>query len=282
MNVVTTTCVYPYPEIKDIDKLKRLAKIGFNCLDLDLCYLLEPSHPGRKENWREWVNELKETADKLGVKYTHSHACGNAAIRGVSIERCFEICSLLGIKYTVIHPIHQKADGSFFYDDDDFVKVNADAYKGLLPLAEKYGVVILTENILWEASSRLEAIEKLVKAVNSEWFGWCFDTGHIHCLHREVSQLREMTIMPLSLHIQDNRGKEERFGKDAHMLPGDGTINWKEFLDILYEKDYKGDLVLEAHHQSCEAPDEMRDTILAELFSRVCKMKEYLTSLYKK
>lgn len=281
MNIVTTTSVYPYPEISEIDILKRLAKIGFKHLDLDLCYMLDAKHPGRSENWREWVNELKELSEKLGVEYTHSHACGNAAIRGLAIERCFEICNLLGIKYTVIHPIHQKADGSFFNDDDEFVKVNADAYRGLLELAEKYQVVILTENILWEASSRIEAIERVVKEVDSKWFSWCFDTGHIHCLHREVSQLREMEIMPLSLHIHDNHGKEERFGKDSHLIPGYGNIDWKEFLDILFEKNYKGELVLEAHHQSYEAPDNERDAILADLLSRACKMREYIESKTK-
>lgn len=277
MNIVTSTCVYPI-EISDMEKLERLAKIGFTHLDLDLCYLVDPNHPARQENWREWVTALKERADELGVKFTHSHAPGNSGIRGVAIERCLEVCQILGIKYTVLHPIHQKPDGSFFYDNDEFVRVNADAIRPLLPLAEKLGVVILTENILWEASSRLEAITALVEEVNSEWFGWCFDTGHIHCLHREVSQLRDLPVVPLSLHIQDNKGKEERFGKDAHLMPGDGTIDWKEFLDILYEKDYKGDLVLEAHHQSVEAPDNERDAIIAEILSRTEKMRDYLNN----
>lgn len=274
MNIVTTTCVYP-TEIPDIEKLERLAKIGFKHLDLALDYIVDPQHPARQENWREWAIALKNRADELGVKFTHSHAPGNSAIRGEIIERCFQVCQVLGIKYTVLHPYHQKPDGSFFYDNDEFVRVNADAVRPLLPLAEKYGVTILTENILWEASSRLEAITAFVEEVNSERFGWCFDTGHIHCLHREVSQLRDLPVVPLSLHVQDNKGKEERFGKDAHLLPGDGTIDWKEFLDILREKNYQGDLVLEAHHQSIEAPDSERDAILADLLSRAEKMRAY-------
>ena len=90
-----------------------------------------------------------------------------------------------------------------------------------------------------------------------------------------------MEIMPLSLHIQDNHGKEERFGKDSHLIPGYGNIDWKEFLDILYEKNYKGELVFEAHHQSYEAPDNERDAILADLFTRACKMREYIESKTK-
>ena len=42
---------------------------------------------------------------------------------------------------------------------------------------------------------------------------------------------------------------------------------------------YRGDLVLEAHHQSIEAPDEKRDTILSELMSRAKQMASYYESI---
>jgi sugar phosphate isomerase/epimerase len=63
------------------------------------------------------------------------------------------------------------------------------------------------------------------------------------------------------------------------MIPGDGNIDWKGFLETLHEIGYKGDLVLEAHHQSIEAPDDERDAILRELLFRAEKMNEYIESL---
>ena len=80
---------------------------------------------------------------------------------------------------------------------------------------------------------------------------------------------------PLSLHVQDNHGEK----KDEHLLPGDGTVDWKLFLETLHKIGYKGELVLEAHHQSIDAPDNERDAILTDLLTRAQKMREYLLRL---
>ena len=42
-----------------------------------------------------------------------------------------------------------------------------------------------------------------------------------------------------------------------------------------------GDIVLEAHHQSLDAPDEEREAILSDLLCRAQKMKRYLESIAK-
>jgi hypothetical protein len=47
------------------------------------------------------------------------------------------------------------------------------------------------------------------------------------------------------------------------------------FLDTLHAVGYGGDLVLEAHHQSIDAPDDRRDTILTDLLHRAEKMLAY-------
>ena len=87
--------------------------------------------------------------------------------------------------------------------------------------------------------------------------------------------MRDAEVVPLSLHVQDNHGPGSG---DEHLLPGDGVIDWKRFLDLLVEIGYRGDLVLEAHHQSLEASDGERDAILADLLGRAEKMRAYLES----
>ena len=62
-------------------------------------------------------------------------------------------------------------------------------------------------------------------------------------------------------------------------MPGDGDIDWKEFLDVLHTIGYKGEMVLEAHHQSLDAADEDRDAILREIYERADKMRKYFLSL---
>lgn len=275
MNIVTSTCVFPYNYPCE-KALLRLSDIGFKHLDLAMDYCAGDSDcQFNSDNWEFWANQLRELGDKHGVVYTHSHAWGDATTRDPKIFRCFDVCKALGIKYSVVHPYYKKADGSFIYDDEEFVKVNAELIKPLLEYAAKNEVTILSENLLWGSSIRATAISALVKEVNSPYFGWCYDTGHANAHDISCRELLKCEIAPISLHIQDNNGHY----RDDHLIPGDGNIDWKEFLDVLHAIDYKGEFVLEAHHQSLEAKDEDRDAILSELLYRAQKMRNYLLSL---
>ena len=275
MNIVTTTSVFPfdYPCEK---ALVRLSDIGFKHLDLAMDYCSGDKNCGFcTDRWEFWAYDLRELGEKNGVIYTHSHASGDAASRHPFTYRCFDVCKVLGTKYSVVHPIYKHDDGSFIYDDEEFVRVNAEAIKPLLEHAEKCGVIILSENILWGSSIKATAISELVGEVNSPYFGWCYDTGHANVHHLSCRELLKCENTPLSLHIQDNHGTYA----DEHLLPGDGDIDWKEFLDVLHEIDYKGEMVMEAHHQSLEAEDCDRDAILSDLLSRGEKMREYFFKL---
>lgn len=271
MNIVTTTSVFPKEHPATVS-LERLHRVGYSCLDLALDYCVYETHPLRGAHWREWAEELCALAKARGVRYTHAHAPWNASVRNETVRHCFEVCKILGIGYMVVHPIH-KQDEKIITDDAEFIRINAEAVRLLLPYAEEYGVIILSENLLWGSSIQPCVIADLVKTVNHPYFGWCYDTGHAHCNGISSDCLKTVSAVPLSLHIQDNSGER---GRDEHLLPGDGTIDWKEFLDVLSEIGYGGELVLEAHHQSLDAADGEREDILCTLLERAEKMKAYM------
>lgn len=274
MNIVTTTSVFPYNYPVE-NALIRLSKVGFKYLDLAMDYCADnPDCPFSSDGWERWAHDLRELAEKEGVKYTHSHAWGDASSRHYKTFRCIDVCKILGTKYTVIHPIYMHEDRSFIYDDEEFVKVNAEAIKPLLEHAVKNDVTILSENILWGSSIKATAISALTKEINSANFGWCYDTGHANAHDISCRELLKCEVAPISLHIQDNNGQL----RDDHLMPGDGSIDWKEFLDVLHAIGYKGEFVLEAHHQSLEAKDEDREAILSEIYERAVKMRAYLLS----
>ena len=262
----------PYPSEVILD---RLAAIGYTSLDIGLDYCVGKGDLLDGDNWRERVMALRRQADALGVTYTHSHAPGNAGNRSEAQMRAFEAAAILGARYIVVHPIHEMG-GQIITDDAEFVRINVEATLPLLPIAERLGLTILSENILWGSSIHPKNIDDLVKAVDSPCFGWCFDTGHANCYGITPGVLRELDVVPLSLHIQDTHGPGSG---DEHLLPGDGSIDWKEFLHILRDIGYEGELVLEAHHQSYDAPDEEKDGILTELLRRAEKMLAYYQSL---
>ncbi len=135
MNIVTTTSVYPegYPAE---EALKRLAAVGFKCLDMAFDFCVTPGHPFTGDNWREWALNLRAMADELGVRYTHGHSCGMAESRNIESLRCFEACEILGIRYLVVHPRDRTPDDGY-YKTEEFIRMNVESYRGLLPYAEK-------------------------------------------------------------------------------------------------------------------------------------------------
>ena len=264
--IVTTTDVFEdgYPADRAAD---RLAALGYEGIDMGFDYWVFDGSPFLADDYLTWAQSLKEHADEVGIPYTHAHAPGEADNYDYAV-RSIRAAAVLGARYLVVHPIFQNADGSTINTKVRFLSVNAAAIKKLLPVAQECGVVLLSENILWGASADPRIIADLVKRVDSPWFGWCFDTGHAHCYGYEPDILRKCSVAPLSLHIQDNDGSG-----DLHLIPGDGTIDWDLFLAVLKEIGYLGDCVLEAHHQSLEAPDAERDAILARLMETAKTMR---------
>ena len=259
--IVTTTDVFQegYPADK---AQERLARLGYEGIDMGLDYWTFEDSPFMGDGYLDWARELKAKADEIGVPYTHAHAPGDAG-SGDVIGRSIEVASVLGARYLVVHPIWKDENGKEIKSKKQFIKVNAEAIRQWLPLAEKRGVVLLSENILWSASSDPRIIAELVKEVDSPLFGWCFDTGHANSSGYKPEILKKCAVAPLSVHLQDNHG-----GGDEHLIPGDGTIDWARTTEALKSVGYLGDCVMEAHHQSLEAPDEERDEILGRLLEK--------------
>ncbi len=265
--IVTTTDVFEagYPADR---AAQRLAALGYEGIDMGFDYwVYGPESPFLQDDYLNWAASLRECAETAGTRYTHAHAPGEAN-SGDVIERLIRAAAVMGAEYLVIHPVWKYENGKTIEKKSDFISINAEAIRQWLPLAEECGVILLSENILWGASKDPRIIAELVKEVNSDWFGWCFDVGHAHCCGYEPEILGKCGVVPLSLHIQDNDGTG-----DGHLIPGDGTIDWDEFILVLKEIGYTGDCVMEAHHQSLVAPDEERDEILARLLDESEKLR---------
>ena len=265
--IVTTTDVFEEGYNAET-AVERLARLGFEGIDMGFDYWVFDGSPFLKDDYLDWAGALRAKADEAGIAYTHAHAPGEAD-SGDVIGRSIEAAAVLGAKYLVVHPVWKDENGDIIDNKSKFISVNAEAIKKWLPLAEKCGVILLSENILWGASKDPRIIAQLVKEVGSDYFGWCFDTGHAHCSGYKMSVLEKCAVVPLSLHIQDNDG-----GGDGHLIPGDGTVNWDEFISVLKKIGYCGDCVMEAHHQSLVAPDNERDATLTRLLEEAKKLRD--------
>ena len=256
--IVSTMAVFGpgYPAEDGID---RMARLGFEGLDLPFAYWVGEDSPFMGDNYLTWAASLKRRAESKGISFIQAHAPLDEAHDYV--ERTIRAAGALGAKYLVVHPTY-RVDNATIEDQETFIHVNVEEIRQWLPIAQESGVILLSENVLWGASADPRIIANLVKAVDSPWFSWCFDTGHAHTSGYTPAVLKECAAVPLSLHIQDGDG----IG-DKHLIPGDGTIDWKLFTQTLKEIGYRGDCTLEAHHQCMDAPDSERDAILARLLT---------------
>jgi len=131
----------------------------------------------------------------------------------------------------------------------------------LRAFAKPLGVELLVENIPNELSTP-EKLMELLHAGRFNDIGVCFDVGHAH-LSPGVKQAFEVLRDRIrSTHVHDN--KQDR---DSHLWPGEGTIDWKEAIQLLRTAPQVPPLLLEIEVVEGRKISEK----MAEAFGRVEK-----------
>ncbi|MBQ6541030.1 MAG: sugar phosphate isomerase/epimerase [Lachnospiraceae bacterium] len=273
---VQTTGIYGP---RDWDETYRLiAETGFECADANLDQLF----PFTKVKVREPIPAFfrKETGDletlehfkpirDAARKYGITHFQGHAPFPSVLFDThagdeeynaaIFEMIrkSIIGADYIdcrnlVIHP--------FFYyygaktNPQDIWDMNIDRYLRLSKTAKEYGVKICLENMFapnrgksfadicdnpYEAAKYVDTLNSLA---GEGTFGFCFDTGH--ALVGGVDCKDFLTFMGdriTCLHVHDNDGR------DVHMAPFEGLLDWERFLEGLAEIRFDTTMDFETH-----------------------------------
>jgi len=106
---------------------------------------------------------------------------------------------------------------------------------------------------------------RMIEEVGSERLGILLDTGHANVngenLANVVASLRDV---PFHVHIDDNHGDS-----DAHLIPGDGKIDFAPFARALKRVNYQGFVSAELGFQYTLDPDravEKTSAALSEMF----------------
>ncbi len=109
----------------------------------------------------------------------------------------------------------------------------------LRAFAKPLGVTVLVENIPNELSTPHKIMEFLHQA-RFEDVGVCFDLGHANVMSNVPSAYETLRERIRSVHVHDNHGD-----RDAHLWPGEGSIDWKDALGLLRGAPQAPSLVLE-------------------------------------
>jgi sugar phosphate isomerase/epimerase len=166
------------------------------------------------------------------------------------IKRALEIAEQIPFRFLIQHV--GVTNESF---SERKVEAAMTSIEHLRAFAKPLGVRILLENI----PNELSTPEKLVEFIHATHFqdmGVCFDVGHAHMMG-DVSQAFEI-VKPhvYSTHLHDN-AKD----KDSHLWPGNGSIDWKQAMELLRSAPQVPPLLLEIEGDEKVNPaDKMSET----------------------
>lgn len=97
----------------------------------------------------------------------------------------------------------------------------------LIVFAKQRGVTIALENAPGELASP-SSLRHFIADTRLSDLRLCFDVGHAHMEDGIARSFETMRDLAVTAHLHDNHGE-----KDEHLLPFDGSIDWKETLRLL-------------------------------------------------
>ncbi len=223
---------FGYPLELD-DRLRLISEAGFKAVLLWWAVESEYEPP---------IPEKAETAAKYGLEVTNAHlqfAKVNSLWEdGYEGEHYLaELIGLIaeagvyGVPTLVVHLTRTSTPPMFN-------ELGFSRFMRMAEAAERAGVDLAFENL--KVPERLyEFIEK----ADSRRIGVCFDAGHNHYVCPQRRICRDFAPIIKAVHLHDNDGT-----RDAHNIPGDGTVNWSEVRNELIDSAYEGAWSLEIEH----------------------------------
>jgi protein FrlC len=113
------------------------------------------------------------------------------------------------------------------------------SFTELLDYTEGKDLVLLIEPAHEAESTLILTVAdglRMIDEIGSERLGILLDTGHANVNGEDLAAaVRSLKDVPLHIHIDDNYGDS-----DAHLIPGEGDIDFGPFVEALKEIDYQG------------------------------------------
>lgn len=114
-------------------------------------------------------------------------------------------------------------------------EIGLNRIKKIIDKADKLNINIAFENL-----RKSEYLEYVFNNIESPHAGFCYDSGHHNCRNPNEDLLSKYGSRLMALHLHDNDGTD-----DQHLLPFDGTIDWKSTIGDISQTGYTGAMSLE-------------------------------------
>ncbi len=225
---------------------------------------------------RQHVRQIANWFRSTGVTFHSMHSPmhpdedwgrgGAAQINIASVEKLQRVAATDEIKRAI--EVAEQAPFQFLvqhvgigHEEADEHKLDAamSSLEHLHAFAKPLGVQLLVENITNELSTP-EKLMELLHAGRFDDIGVCFDVGHAHIMSSVPQAFEVLKDRVRSTHVHDN-DKDH----DSHLWPGEGSIDWKETMELLRTAPHAPPVLLEIEGVEGENVSEK----LTEAFSKL-------------
>ena len=83
-------------------------------------------------------------------------------------------------------------------------------------------------------------LDYVIENIDNDNVGICFDSGHYHVHFNDELNFEKFKDRIFAVHLHDNDQSD-----DLHLMPFDGTLNWKEVMQNLKKCNYTGPITME-------------------------------------
>ena len=96
----------------------------------------------------------------------------------------------------------------------------------------------------------------MIQSAHFDDVGICFDFGHAHMMGSVSEAFEILKKLVCSTHVHDNAKVQ-----DSHLWPGEGTIDWKEAMELLRSAPQTPPLMLElAENEKINLLEKLKET----------------------
>lgn len=240
---------YGFNGVSDAEVFALLRDVGFHSF-----------FTGYKDSSEDSLVEArKKESERMGLRYESLHApfgginCmwDEGAAGDAYVERLngvADVCRRFGIGYFTLHCMNVP---QFNVDVTAPLKCSQrgiDRFRRVVEYAAECGVKACFENVEFPQFE----LKRLLTALRADGFpslGFTWDVGHAACYPGGLDLAEEFGDLLVGTHLHDNWGQKDphviTWNDDAHLLPFDGTVDFRKFGNDLKQCGYTGTLTLE-------------------------------------
>ncbi len=191
------------------------------------------------ENWQYSQEEQVKLCKELGLNIIFAHlgyqninSIWEEGLEGDNLVETYKKniknCKENNIPMVVMHLTSKKKAPMYS-------EIGLNRIRKIVEYAKKLNMKVAFENT--KIKGYLEYVLENIKDDN---VGICFDSGHYHVHFNDEFNFEFFKDRIFAIHLHDNDKSD-----DLHLMPFEGTINWKEVILKLKECNYTGPITLE-------------------------------------